>query len=55
MKRYIVVLVNEDTEEKNAYVFKETFDEVYKRAKFMVRKIKTASKNNIYIKSISEL
>ena len=54
MKKYIVVLVNEETKEKHIYAFEDTFDEVYKRAKSYARKIKTSTKNNVYIKSISE-
>lgn len=55
MKKYIVVLVNEKTKEKHVYVIEGTFDEVYKRAKLYARKIKVSTKNNVYIKSISEL
>lgn len=55
MKKYIVVLVNEETKEKHVYAFEETFDEVYKTAKQYARKIKASTKNNVYIKSISEL
>nr|DAQ31374.1 MAG TPA: hypothetical protein [Microviridae sp.] len=54
MKKYIVVLVNEETKEKYAYVFEGTFDRVYKNAKSCVRKIKAPTKNNIYIKSINK-
>lgn len=54
MKKYIVVLVNEETKEKHIYVFEGTFDEVYKKTKSCVRKIKDSTKNNIYIKSIGE-
>ena len=54
MKKYIAVLVNEETKEKHVYAFEGTFDEVYKRAKSYARKIKTSTKNNVYIKSISE-
>lgn len=55
MKKYIVVLANEETKEKHVYAFEGTFDEVYKTAKSHARKIKVSTKNNIYIKSISEL
>lgn len=55
MKKYIVVLVNEETKERSIHAFEDTFDEVYKAAKKYVRKLKTSTKNNIYIKSISEL
>lgn len=55
MKKYIVVLVNEETKEKHVYVFEDTFDEVYKTAKSYARKIKASTKNNVYIKSINEL
>lgn len=55
MKKYIVVLVNEETREKYVNVYEDTFDEVYKTVKSRVRKIKTSTKNKIYIKSISEL
>lgn len=55
MKKYIVVLVNEETKEKHVYTFENTFDEVYKSAKSYAHKIKASTKNNIYIKSISEL
>jgi hypothetical protein len=55
MKKYIVVLVNKETKEKYVYVFENTFDEVYKSAKSYARKIKTSIKNNVYVKSISEL
>lgn len=54
MKEYIVVLINKETKEKYVHVFEGTFDEVYKTAKSYVRKIKTYTKNNTYIKSISE-
>ena len=55
MKKYIVVLVNEETKEKHVHAFEDTFDEVYKRAKLYARNIKKSTKNNVYIKSISEL
>ena len=55
MKKYIVVLVNEETKEKHVYAFENTFDEVYKTAKLYARKIKTSTKNNVYIKYISEM
>lgn len=55
MKKYIVVLVNEETKEKHVYAFEDTFDKVYKNAKLYARKIKNSTKNNVYIKSISEL
>lgn len=55
MKKYIVVLVNEESKEKHVHVFEDTFDEVYKKAKLYVRNIKKSTKNNVYIKSISEL
>ena len=55
MKKYIVVLVNEETKEKYVHAFEDIFDEVYKRAKLYVRNIKKSTKNNVYIKSISEL
>lgn len=51
---YIVILVNEETKEKHVYVFKGTFDEIYKKAKSCVQKIKASTKSNIYIKSINE-
>lgn len=54
MKKYIVVLVNEETKEKHVYVFEGTFNKVYKKAELCVRKIKDSTKNNIYIKSIGE-
>lgn len=54
MKKYIVVLVNEKTKEKHVYAIEGTFDEIYKATKSYVRKIKARTKNNIYIKSISE-
>ena len=54
MKKYIVVLVNEETKEKHVYAFENTFDQVYKNAKSYARKIKASAKNNVYIKSISE-
>lgn len=55
MKKYIVVLVNEETKEKYVRVIEGTFDEVYKDTKSYVRKIKAYTKNNVYIKSISEV
>ena len=55
MKKYVVVLVNEETREKHVYVFEDKFDNVYKSAKSYARKIKDSTKNNVYIKSISEL
>lgn len=54
MKKYILVLVNEETKEKLVYVFEGAFDEVYKELNRMLAKIKTSTKNNVYIKSISE-
>lgn len=54
MKKYIVVLVNEKTKEKHVYAIEGTFDEIYKVTKSYVRKIKAHTKNNVYIKSISE-
>lgn len=55
MKKYIVVLVNEETKEKHVHAFEATFDDAYKSAKEYARKIKKSTKNNVYIKSISEL
>ena len=54
MKKYIVVLVNEKTKEKYVYAIEGTFDEIYKTTKSYVRKIKARTKNNVYIRSISE-
>lgn len=54
MKKYIAVLVNEETKEKYVYVFGGTFDEACKSAKLYARKIKASTKNKVYIKSISE-
>ena len=54
MKKYIVVLANEETKEKHVYALEGTFDEVYKSAKSYARKIKASTKNNVYIKSIGE-
>jgi hypothetical protein len=49
MKKYIVVLVNEETKEKHVYAIEDTFDEVYKRAKSYARKIKASRSSSVYI------
>lgn len=55
MKKYIVVLANEETKEKRVYAFEATFDKVYKAAKSYFREIKTSTKDNVYIKSTRKL